>query len=383
MDKIISCFFLCIFYAVSSAQNIGIGTTSPTRAKLEVHGAESFTSAIFGGETTGISLQSNLPAIGFNQYYNNGYRYMADGYAAVQYLDPANGLMALDFLGYGTANNSATSFRRCFTIASNGNIGLGTLPSNASLFAVKGSNFDGSAVFGGSQYNSHFHYGTEQSTYIRGGITGSKVFINDITGGKIIMGNGNGYVGINNGVPTYPLEIRQVNGRGLLLVEPNNNFNNWEMRVVGWPESGSQSNLNLVYNGQAKGYFVWGTGEYRTYSDRRLKNHIFPLSTITDKFMQLEPVEYEMKDHNTTHEKIFGFIAQDVKRSFPELVAVSGDTIKSYGLTDLHGLNYNGFNAITIKVLQEQQQLIRQMQEENQALRKRILSAEALINSKK
>ena len=88
----------CLF-----AQNIGIGITSPTRAKLEVHGAVDATTAIFGAETTGISVQRNWPGIGFNSYFNNGHKYISNGYAALQYLDPNTGYLALDMYGPGNA----------------------------------------------------------------------------------------------------------------------------------------------------------------------------------------------------------------------------------------------------------------------------------------
>ena len=147
------------------SQNVGIGISNPTRAKLELNGAAGATSAIFGGESSGISLQRNYPAIGFNQYYSTTSKYMSIGYAANLFLDPNTGYMGLDMLGTGNANT--TALIRAFTIADNGNIGIGTNPSNATLFVKKGTNVDGSAVFGGSQYNSHFHYGTNEDTYIR------------------------------------------------------------------------------------------------------------------------------------------------------------------------------------------------------------------------
>ena len=71
-------FILLIFFAISGkwfevfSQNIGIGITNPTRAKLEVSGVSGSgaTSAIFGTDGTGISLQRNWPTIGFNLCHN-------------------------------------------------------------------------------------------------------------------------------------------------------------------------------------------------------------------------------------------------------------------------------------------------------------------------
>src|SRR6266536_3451470 len=94
-------FLIAMFFAnqvFSHAQNVGVGTNNPTRAKLEVNGAVGATAAIFGGESSGISLQRNWPGIGFNQYYNGVSRYMANGYAAVQFLDPNSGLHGFGYV---------------------------------------------------------------------------------------------------------------------------------------------------------------------------------------------------------------------------------------------------------------------------------------------
>jgi hypothetical protein len=362
---------------------VGIGTITPTRARLEQHGALGATSAIFGGESSGISFQRNYPGIGFNQYYSTESRYMSNGYAAALVFDPNTGTMGLEMFGTGLANVATNLQTRAFTIRNDGNMGIKTGPANASLYVRKWTNFGGAAIFGGTTYNSHFSYSNTEDTYIRGGRNGGRLFINDISGGKISIGNGSGLVGINNGVPVYPLEIRQVNGRGIALVEPANNFNYWELRIAraGTTES---SDMNYIYNGQYKGFFNNYTGNYLVYSDKRLKTGIAGMKAILDRFLQLEPVEYEMKYNNSTHEKTIGFIAQDVSILFPELVTITADSSRGQaGIRDLHGINYDGFTILTIKAIQEQQKQIEDMRELNRELARRIRMAEDIINEKK
>ena len=53
-----------------SAQNIGIGTSTATRAKLELNGMVGNTTAIFGSEGNGMSLVTNWPGVEFNSYVN-------------------------------------------------------------------------------------------------------------------------------------------------------------------------------------------------------------------------------------------------------------------------------------------------------------------------
>jgi hypothetical protein len=136
----------------------------------------------------------------------------------------------------------------------------------------------------------------------------------------------------------------------------------------------------MIYNGQYKGIFNRVTGNYIVFSDRRLKTEIQNMQPLLATFMKLNPVEYEVKYHNANHERTMGFIAQDVKALFPKLVTVSTDTSRGYpGIPDLHSVNYNGFVALTIKAIQEQQQLIQQMQQKNKLLAERISNAEARI----
>jgi hypothetical protein len=64
----------------SFSQNVGIGTLAPTRARLEVNGKIGNTVAIFE-DGHGVSLISSWPEVGFNAYYNNGPRYLSNGFA--------------------------------------------------------------------------------------------------------------------------------------------------------------------------------------------------------------------------------------------------------------------------------------------------------------
>ena len=366
------------------AQNVGVGITNPTRAKLEQHGAVGATSAIFGGESTGISLQSNWPAIGFNQYSNNGAKYIGNGYAAVQYLNPGNGSITLDMFGSGNANGSVTSLQNAFTVAGNGNIGIKAAPFTSTLLALKGSNFEGSAVFGGTIYNSHFNYGTAEHTYIRGGKNFSNLYLNDIASNHVVLGAGNSMVGINTGNPTYTLEIVQANNRGLLFIDPNSNFDNWEYRVNYYFSSAPNSYLTLYLNGQTRGVFVTNGSYSGIISDKRVKTNITDLPSGLSKLNLLRPVKYEMKEHNNNHEKTIGFIAQDVKVLFPGAVNVMQVTVDSANsIPDLHTLDYTTLSVISIKALQEQYEQIQALQKENDGLMKRLKKLESFLITKK
>lgn len=136
--------------------NVGIGDTNPN-SKLSIN----LNDAIFGG---GIGLsQQNTPGDAAIGFYTT---------ATQAYLQTHNNYPLLF-----SANNGSASMR----IETNGNVGIKSIGlPDASLIVRKGSNTNGSAVFQGSLYPSHFQQGTNEDTYLRGGKAGSRVYINDV-----------------------------------------------------------------------------------------------------------------------------------------------------------------------------------------------------------
>jgi hypothetical protein len=383
MKKIQILILLALLQQAAHAQNVGIGTANPTRAKLEVHGAVGGTAAIFGGESTGISIQRNWPGIGFNQYYDVNSRYLSTGFAAVQYVDFNSGAFAFDVFDNGSANNIANGQRRVLTLTPSGNMIIGPYSHNSSLSVSKPSGSQATAFLFGTNHHSTFNFSSIESTYIRAGKDNGTVFINDIPGGKIVM---SGSVGINTSTPGFPLEIRQTAPpypKGIVLVEPVN-FNRWSY-VIG---AGGSSSLYLSHNETGKGYFYKVDGSYYAYSDRRLKTNILPLSPTLEKVQQLQPVSYEMLHNNAGHTRTIGFIAQDVKKLFPQLVSIVPNAVTTYkDLKDLHSLSYSGLNVIAIKAIQEQQSIIvnqtvtlKALEAEYQQLNERV---DAMISKQK
>jgi hypothetical protein len=106
-----------------------------------------------------------------------------------------------------------------------GNVGIGINNPAASLSVARGTGIDGTAAFWGANNVSHFNYGVDQNTYIRGGRDdlfydgrGSDVFINDIPGfnhldnvpqpgGNVLLVGGGGNVGIRTSNPIAALSF--------------------------------------------------------------------------------------------------------------------------------------------------------------------------------
>lgn len=305
---------IILLHTVILSQNVGIGTSNPGRARLVLHGAVGHTTAIFGGETTGISLQSNFPTIGFNEYYNNGHRYIAGGYAAQQFFDPASGYLAFDLFAPGNANAVSAGQRRLLTM-----------------------NYSG----------------------------------------DIIAGNGNTRLSINtypagDGIHNATLQIRQTvegNNEGITLSDMDN--------IITWRISSKNNTdgiLALGLNGWNVGFFN-SNGDYYALSDSRLKSDTNSLAPVLGKIMQLRPLEYKMKQNNSAGRVSVGFLAQDVKELFPALVHVLNDTQSAgKGPRNLHAVSYAGFGVIAIKAVQEQQQQIGLLQARIEALEKGLIN---------
>jgi hypothetical protein len=207
MQKII---FLSLIWFNTQAQNVGIGTSNPTIAKLEVVGraGTSNTVAAFGTDGAGVSFQSNFPTIGFNQYnkQSTGYgNFMSNGNASALIFNNTTGILSLNLaiasfgVPLGQKDSSIISNQNLFNITSNGNIGIGTSAANNIGLHIGAENFGatGSTLIKGTTYNSSFEY---NSTKINGGKAGSKVILNDILGGNVIIG---GRTEVNNVYDQY------------------------------------------------------------------------------------------------------------------------------------------------------------------------------------
>lgn len=199
----------------SNPGNVGIGLINPGRAKLEVNGVSGAgaTTAILGGDGTGISFQRDWPTIGFNQYRDapSGYgKAIASGYGMHMYFNPFQGVYAMDMQdSVGKDAEFLITPKRALTVFKNGavQVGQNDITDQAPLSISAGDNFP-----------SHFGYGSAGHTYIRGGNRAhrtigvlqwrpSKVYINDIDGyniltgshypgGDVIIATGGGNVGI-------------------------------------------------------------------------------------------------------------------------------------------------------------------------------------------
>jgi hypothetical protein len=114
--------------------------------------------------------------------------------------------------------------------------------------------------------------------------------------------------------------------------------------------------------GSSTGLYISNTAAWQSTSDARLKTDVKDLNS-TNRLLQLRAVDYLWKSQETSDEptkRNFGFIAQEVKEIFPELVGVSPDGMFS--------VEYTGLIAPLVKAIQEQQAMIDELKAKVAAL---------------
>lgn len=138
MKRILSATFALLFCVISYSQNVGIGTTTPTKGKLVVRGTEGAVSAMFGDTTTGVAIENNYPGIGLNSYYtNNNRRPISTGYGAVINLNPNNGDLHIYTSPSAMNEGNVLPMSLRMIIKASGNTGINT-PDPQSTLEVTG-----------------------------------------------------------------------------------------------------------------------------------------------------------------------------------------------------------------------------------------------------
>ncbi|WPU65485.1 tail fiber domain-containing protein [Peredibacter starrii] len=135
-----------------------------------------------------------------------------------------------------------------------------------------------------------------------------------------------------------------------------------------WTNNNGANNFNGVLNSDAD-FWVRGntdTVKFTATSDVRLKKNIRPLQASLEKVLAIKGVSYNWKDSNYP-EKNFGFIAQDVEKVFPELIATEKDGKMSMSYIGLVAPVVEALKSLfAIKASQEKQ--ISQLEAENKMM---------------
>jgi hypothetical protein len=416
-------------YFTGAVKTIGEGAASARLAFFT--GADTGTTALIerlsvdNSGRVGIGVvqpqaQLHIVAPGTGLLIGNGNHVLSAGNRAEGTVLGSSG--ALHLFANGTVNG--------LSLAANGNISMvgaiypnfPTAP-NARLYLSGPSGVDGTLAIAGTQHVSHFHYGNNEDTYIRGGKNSSLVVVNDLggnvgigtaanvnskltvatgstvtgiehTNGTVrlgsyagygaaqnaywgtlsnhplyIMTNGVGNTVFHNGMlavsttnyPTRPMHVFQNFGKALGIT----NFegtNTWDM--IHGSVFTTIPALIYTFNNTTKSGIRSDDGTYFTVSDRAAKKDIEAMGPVLQKLLQLASYRYHIQEDPQQWRT--GFISQEVQPLFPELVGLLETPADSAGLhkKPLLAINYAGFSVIAVKAIQEQQQTIDALQKE-------------------
>jgi hypothetical protein len=169
---------------------------------------------------------------------------------------------------------------------------------------------------------------------------------------------------------SYPFRVVQNEADfGLDIYNPVSE-DHWELFAA------SNGSLYLYANTNYRGIFDATTGDYASASDARLKRDVTTLEPTLANVLKLQPSRYTYKDNNPKGKSSIGFIAQEVRPLFPEMVQEM-DNDRDAGML---AVNYAGFSVLAVKAIQEQQEIIDQQAREIEVLSQSLEQLEARIS---
>ncbi len=338
-----------LFTCQSGTYNTAIG------AKSLYSATGNFNTAL-GYETMYASTTGNDNiAIGYHALYSNttGSSNMAIGdYALVLnttgYESIAIGQLALSNITTGSSIAIGYDALSGVTTGT-GNIGIGVLTST------------------GSTGSNNTMIGTQ------GGTVGSKSYAVTLGSGSVancnnclILGGNTAInrtrVAININAPATDLHIIQQSddvfstSRGIRLERPNGD--QWRTFI--------DPNNDYVFqlNNSLFSYIEPVGGTFIANSDARLKKDVLPMDNVLSKVLELRAKSFQYIINSDTDRRLYGFIAQDVEKVFPDFVVTSE--------AGYQGIAYSNFGVVAVKAIQEQQEQINDLKAQNQLLQEQI-----------
>jgi len=261
-----------------------------------------------------------------------------------------------------TINGTGTG---CFTDAS-GNVGIGTASPSSKLHVAGGA---GSTIRNTASSGSSWFVGSNVDSYILHNESNTPMlFTTNGTERARIDNSGNLLVGTtsNNGVVTS-FTSSNIGRAGFFMVNAASSLAADALGVSKFDNNTTTSQVFVKFfinNNAAASGLITANGAnqaaFTSSSDARLKENITPLDPQLEKICSLKPCEFDYKDGTGRQ---IGFIAQEVKEIYPDLVGENKD-----GMFTLSDMNKN--DARLIKAIQE-------LKAQNDELKARVEALEA------
>jgi len=385
-------------YNTLTAQNVSIGTTTTTTAKLLVTGSGTgyvaFNDGGCGSNYAGIGLNGQIPTSCVN------YNILSSPTDQELYLNRPTG----HGMRFRMNNNDQ------MIIDSNGNVGIGVTNPSAPLnivgsvqnmVKINSSAIDTMLLLTNTTAGGHDWHIISSGT---GSWDSAGSFaIQDFTANaNRLLIDQSGNVGIGVSAPTTArLVINTPSGSTGIDLSTADSYA--DMRVIRNTLSGLDNNLYLGY-GQASGGNIYMYGQGTTpqmtltgdgnvtivgnlqvngnisaggtisccgTSDKRLKQNIIPLTGTLSKLDQLRGVSFEWNHlaasmGHKEGEKSIGMIAQELQKVYPQLVTASKNGPKYLSI------DYDKFTAVLLQSVKELKSQTNAMQDQINALQRKV-----------
>jgi hypothetical protein len=383
---------------IVDAGNVGIGNTTPSKAKLIVDSNPSLlTNAIFGSNGLGISIQKNWPTIGFNSYRDNAnfQKYMGTGHGFVNSVEQTNGAMFWNSLGNGTADGLVGSNEKLVMrltqngkLEVSGNLQAGELASASAPHSIalgynSQANDNYSIAIGRNCTASKFHtvaigqnaVAQEFASVAIGAFNNSNAAYSLAMGSfSDATGNHSTAIGRNvtaNGENSTALGyLVTASGNGSFIMgdsDPDNQgisaglANRLDARFKGgyyFRTSGNTTNIGVRV--------VSGGNAWTTISDSTKKHNFLAVDgeDFLRKIANLKLTSWNYKTQDAKTHRHYGPMAQDFFKAFgkDKLGTIGCDTL-------INQADFEGVNLIAIQALEKRTQ---QLSSENASLKSEL-----------
>lgn len=321
--------------------SVGIGGSPNASYKLAVTGASLFSSSINSGQIQATAGGAGIQLIGqagSNAYYvndqaaNSGKRWRFGHTGAV------SGFNSFDFY-------NQTDDRLVMTLASGGNVGIGTNSPSARLTV-----YGGEVKWGFTSDLGALSYTDNKPMLASVGATDFLFYTNATERMRITS---SGKVLINTTTTTAQNEMFTVRGEAAITYLTD---------VTRYRQLYYSGNDNFYFYNGTNNAYLSSAGAWTNASDVTIKKDIEDLQYGLNEVLLLKPRIYKMKSNDLIQ---VGFIAQEVEEIIPELVDEDDKGMK--------GLSYGQLTSVLTKALQESHQIIKELES-------RIVSLESKIN---
>ena len=352
---------------IDASGNLGLGVTpsagaASTNASPQLQLGSAMT--LFGFSTS-TNRQANIAC---NAYYDNAniFKYINTDAATVY--RQLTGTHAWYNAASGTAGNTVT-FTQAMVLNASGNLSIGSLTPTSTATPNTldlGATFNSAAGAYVPKLRVYFDSGTSYGFSVAAGelleyyttTGGSHVFYNSTTERARISSSGVLCVGttLANGAECLSLGASSINNTnvGLFTVKSSKSGDAADC-VASFVKFSNTNTTSQVFIRFGIDTYNSGSGQinangasqaaFGSFSDRRLKDNIVDLASQWDNIKTLRPVEFDyIASEGGGHQ--LGFIAQEVKEVYPDLVGERKD-----GMLTISGMGKG--ESRLIKALQE------------------------------